>query len=376
MNTAIDIGISNTALSELISDIYDASLSANWAPVLDNIIDMTGANNAFFLLQKLDSPAPLLLEFQTKMHYPEQALLDYQSRPFEDPFYMVTKDMTEGETLNLNDYVDISKHIGSDYFENIFRKVKCYYAIGGILCRDGVHESIYAVQRWMDDEAFGERELNLLSLLTPHMIRAMHIYKELTLYKSYANISKSILDQTDKAIIVCNADGKVISANVYANQHLLGNSQISFGGDEIRLSNPANHKRLHSYISQCSRLAFNGVASQESIVVESGNHTHALITVSPLKPNSGINDIDVPCCLVTIKFQSAMNWALVEREMGLTERELSLLKAIYTKQKLNDLTASFGVSYNTLRTHLQNIFKKFGINSQTELMIKLSVFKS
>ena len=57
-------------------------------------------------------------------------------------------------------------------------------------------------------------------------------------------------------------------------------------------------------------------------------------------------------------------------------KELQLLKAIYSKKKLNDLTETFCVTYNTLRTHLQAIFRKTLVNSQTELMMKLNMFKS
>ena len=70
-----------------------------------------------------------------------------------------------------------------------------------------------------------------------------------------------------------------------------------------------------------------------------------------------------------------MNWALVAQEYQLTNKELNLLKALYKNKKLNELPEKFGVTINTLRTHLQSIFHKTQTNSQIELMIRLSMYK-
>lgn len=53
---------------------------------------------------------------------------------------------------------------------------------------------------------------------------------------------------------------------------------------------------------------------------------------------------------------------------------MRLLKALYAKKKMIDLPIIYHVSYNTLRSQLQAIFKKLEVSSQSELMIKLSLF--
>jgi len=100
-----------------------------------------------------------------------------------------------------------------------------------------------------------------------------------------------------------------------------------------------------------------------------------LITVSPLQNKNAFNNIDIPCCVVTINFQHQLDWNSLQKEFVLTPKKLQLLKAIYTKKRLFELTSVFNVSYNTLRTHLQTIFRKTGVNSQTELMVKINLFK-
>jgi len=376
-NKNIDINLSNGELSALIGDIYDAPLSGGWADVLDKIIDITQSNKAFFVLQKLKEDKPLLLEFQTTFDHCPNILKDYNARFKEDPFYKVTKISTEGEALNLCDYIDLAQLKSSQYYQDLFVPMKSYHCLAGILIRDGEYDSAYAINRGEDDKPYSPQDFNLFKLLTPHMSRAANTFKILKLYKNYGNISKSILDQSDKAIVVCDENAKIILSNSFANSKVEKVEQVSFLDNKLRLSNAVYNRQLSQYIKHCASLSFNQINSQETIIIDDFvDAENILITVSPLNNRNEMNDIDIPCCMVTISFQQILNWSLVAREFRLTDKELQLLKAIYSMKKLNDLTESFGVTYNTLRTHLQAIFKKTLVNSQTELMMKLNMFKN
>ena len=363
-------------LSSLLGEIYNAAITGKWDDVLDNVMQITQSNKAFFFFQKLDLPKPLLLEFRTNFEYSQEVFQDYQQRTLEDPLYQTMVQMPEGDCANLTDHVKIEHFSQTAFYQEIYVPLKVKYSIASVVARDAEYESAFAINRGEGDPGYDERVLGFMRLITPHVVRAIHIYKELTLYKHYASISKSVLDQSDKAIIVCDQNGRIISTNAFADEYLIPGQPIYIERKQLCLAEPVNQQRLHSYIAQCSRLYYNEIGAQQTILLEANNHLHALITVSPLKQGNHINDFYVLCALVTVKFQQAMNWPLVVNEMKLTSRELSLLKAIYAKRKLNELADTWGISYNTLRTHLQNIFKKFQVNSQTELMVKLSLFKA
>ena len=372
----MDIKLSNRELSSLIGDIYNAPLTGKWAEILDKIIDITQSNKAFFFLQEVEPVKPLILEFQINFDYSRQALLEFQNRHEDDPFKVATSSALEGEFLDCNEFVDISLIEDTEYYLNVLKPMNTHYVLAGILCRDGIHESAFIVNRGKEQLPYSAEDKNLIELLIPHLSRAVQMFKTLELYKNYANISKSILDQSDKAIIVCDENARVILCNSFANSKIEEIKEVNFSGDTLRLSNAIYNKQLHLYIKHCASLSFNLINSQETIIIDDFvDGENILLTVSPLNNHNTMNDIDVPCCMVTISFQKVLNWPLVEREFMLTNKELQLLKAIYSKRKLNELTGVFDVTYNTLRTHLQAIFKKTYVNSQTELMIKLNMFK-
>tara|TARA_R110002167_G_scaffold18873_5_gene70184 strand:- start:2481 stop:3590 length:1110 start_codon:yes stop_codon:yes gene_type:complete len=361
-------------LLEFIGEIYQAGLTGKWLSVLNKLIDITQSNKAFFFLQELDNDQPLIMELQTTFEYPQSALLDYQSRPFKCPCYQSTEFLTEGDSINVNKHIDLTQHRNSSFFQNIYGPLKVFHSVVGVLCRDTHYESVFMVNRDENDQPYQHKDEELFRIITPHFSRAMHIYKELRLYKNYSNISKSILDQQGKAIIVCDAYGQVMIINDYANQRLDTSCPITLLGNKLFIKNAIYQQRLMSCIRKCATHAYKETGEQETLIVEDGNNENILLTIAPPKNENILNDIDVPCCIITINFQRQWNWLKISDLFALTPKEMRLLKALYAKKKLMDLPHVYNVSYNTLRTQLQAIFKKVEVSSQSELMIKINLF--
>lgn len=368
------LAVDNIEFSELVGQIYDSALTGDWTIPLDRLVELTGSNKAFFILQELGSDNPLIMEVKATFDLDMDAITTYQQRAFEDPGYEYLRMLTEGDHLYVNKLMDVNDHSDTSFYKEIYQPLRVFHAIAGVLCRDGKHESIVVVNRDEDAPAYTEQDENLIQMLTPHFSRAMHIFKELRLYKQYATISKSVLDQQDKAILVCDADGRVVVQNAFATTQLVHPSMVTIDSGVLRVANPLYQERLSYFIEQCAGLAYKEIGLQETLVIEQEEADNILIAVSPIRNQHTFSDIEVPCCLVTINRQHQPKWQAVRDEFALTPKELQLIKAIYSKKKLNDLTDEFGVTYNTLRTHLQSIFKKTRVNSQTELLIKLNVF--
>ena len=204
------------------------------------------------------------------------------------------------QDIYLNQYLNITDLMNTDYYHDLYRPLKVHYSIASVLVRDNSYESCCAINRGPDDEPYTSEDLKLFGLITPHLSRAIHIFKELTLFKHYSSLSKSVLDQDDKAVIVCDEDGKVIVANEFSKEYLTREAPITLFNDRLELKEPINNKRLHSYISECANLSYSGISNQRTILLESSNVSHSLVTVSPLKPEAMFNDFSVPCALVTV----------------------------------------------------------------------------
>ena len=187
-------------------------------------------------------------------------------------------------------------------------------------------------------------------------------------------MSQSLLDQLDKAFIICDENAQVMIVNEFASQKLNEECPVTLVANKIMINNPVYQQRLMFCIRQCANRLHSDISVQETIILQGTNDENILITIAPLKNKNSFSDIDVPCCIVTISFQQQRDWLKISDLFLLTPKEMRLLKALYAKKKMIDLPTIFHVSYNTLRSQLQAIFKKLEVSSQSELMIKLSLF--
>jgi DNA-binding CsgD family transcriptional regulator len=366
--------ISSTELLEFIDEIYQASYTANWHPVLNRLLDITQSNKAFFLLQELGNQQPLIMELQANFEYCQSALLDYQSRPFKCPTYQSTKYLAEGESTNANKHIDLTLYRNSNFFQDIYSPLKVFHSVVGVLCRDAHYDSIIVVNRDEGDQPYQHNDEELFRLITPHFSRAMRIFINLRLYKNQSYMSQSALNQLDKGIIICDENGQVMIANAFANAKLNAECPVALVANKLFIKNPIYQQRIIFCIRQYANRHYTDISEQETIILQGSNDEDILLTIAPLKNKSTFSDIDVPCCIVTISFQQQRDWLKISELFVLTPKEMRLLKALYANKKMIDLPTIFHVSYNTLRSQLQSIFKKLEVNSQSELVIKLSLF--
>ena len=81
------------------------------------------------------------------------------------------------------------------------------------------------------------------------------------------------------------------------------------------------------------------------------------------------------CIYLSVSYKVCKGDVALSARVHRPNKELNLLKALYKNKKLTELPLQIGVTINTLRTHLQSIFRKTQTNSQVELMIRLSMYK-
>jgi DNA-binding CsgD family transcriptional regulator len=359
---------------EFIGEIYHAGYTANWEPVLNRLIDITQSNKAFFYLKELDNQQPLFMELRATFEYPQSALLDYQSRPFKCPSYQSAKHLSEGKSIYVNKHIDLTLHRNSNFFQDIYSPLKVFHSLVGVLRRDVNYESIIVVNRDEDDQPYEHKDEELFGLITPHLSRAMYNFIALRFYKNQSFMSQNVLDQMDKALIICDENGLVMIANAFANQKLNEECPVILLANKLLIANSIYQQRLLFCIKHYANTHFTDISVPETIIIKGNNGDNVLITIAALKNKNTFTDIDVPCCIVTISFQEQPDWLRISELFSLTPKEMRLLKALYDNKKMIDLPSIYHVSYNTLRSQLQAIFKKLEVSSQSELIIKLGLF--
>ena len=368
--------LSYVELSDLIEQIYAATLTRCWDDFLERMIDVTQSNKAFFLLQKLCEPQPALLNLKINFDYDPDVLRDYYRRPEQDPLYQLIKDFPEGEVIYCNEHVNVDDYAGTEYFQSIYKPMRTYHALGSILLRDGVHDSNFIINRGPTDAPYTEQDKQLLKILTPHLSQAVRIFNVLQLQRAYIDLNQSIMNQTEYAIFVCDGFAEVLLKNTAAECLLSSDSLLVLHNNILQLTDSVTAARFQHYVKSSASYADYNICCKEALVIDRPDGTTVTISIMPLRGCDDFTRLAQRVCLVTVCFSHQLDWAVLNREYHLTSAESRLLQALYRKKKLSQLSLEFKLSYNTLRSQLQSIFHKLQVNSQTELMVKLNSFSS
>jgi DNA-binding CsgD family transcriptional regulator len=64
-----------------------------------------------------------------------------------------------------------------------------------------------------------------------------------------------------------------------------------------------------------------------------------------------------------------------EQTLGLTPRELDVFRLLLEGYTLQETANQLGVKYSTANTHMTAIYKKLGVNSRAELIIRYRDFE-
>ncbi len=179
----------------------------------------------------------------------------------------------------------------------------------------------------------------------------------------------AVLNQTDKALLVVNRQARIKIVNQQAEQLLQSHSCLQQVQQNLVLQPNIMQKRLQQLIDD-SINSNTPSDEQQYLVINSTEETLCLAVVSLTHL-----DLHEPVCLLTINGQAQPGWDGFRAEFALTRREQELVQALYNGSKLTELTEQMAISYNTLRRHLQAVFKKCRVNSQSELMLLLNRFR-
>ncbi|SDA27625.1 regulatory protein, luxR family [Methylobacterium sp. UNC378MF] len=64
--------------------------------------------------------------------------------------------------------------------------------------------------------------------------------------------------------------------------------------------------------------------------------------------------------------------ALADTHLTLTSREQEIIRHIAAGAKNNSIAYEMGISANTVKTHIGNIMRKFGLHNRTQIAILLT----
>ena len=236
----------------------------------------------------------------------------------------------------------------------------------GTAGRRGAPRSRIALLRSPARPAFGKLACQRLSHLLPHLNHALALALALEHSRQCEALALSALDHIGLGIVLLNATGEVLHANVRART-LLDRARVQHA-PRLRMPSRALQQRFDASLASAAR--------GESSVLHVHAPTPLIFNIQPALADSPAN-LPTPITLtLTSPLSSAceLSSSLLQH-YDLTPAEFRLCQALSEGRSLKACAQTWNRAYDTLRSQLKIIFGKTGTHRQAELVALLDAFR-
>ncbi len=350
------------AFSTLVGRIYDCALDTSlWPEVLGAITRaLNGRMGDLSVFDPLKATAHLTAFYNWPDDVRELAIANFAVSP------TVSTLMTEPlmEPLCTSRDLDIEAFHNSRYWQTCFAGRGYYdYLVTG-LTRDVSQVSVWGVMGGEERGAFGDEDLELARLLSPHIRRAIGITDMLGYRRIQSGTLRSALDALSAAALIVEPDGRIRFANTAAQAELSKGSLVRESKGRLIGRTPEALKLIGEITAAGSSRHQRG---RDAILHEGGGRTlHA--TWASL--DQAAEELGGPTLVLLREPDAELKTPLAAaRELyRLTNGETQVLAQILNGHPLAKVAGLLGVARSTAKSHLDSIYRKTGANRQADLV--------
>jgi DNA-binding CsgD family transcriptional regulator/PAS domain-containing protein len=356
----------------LIQCIYEATLdTSRWQDFVQALSD------AF-----LGAPAGIALQ------PPGQPLADviFRSRGFRDEFHArfasySTKGLPweEGRRRNFVGRFGLTTEVipddrlrASDFYREWMapQGLGPHPPIAHTIARDGGHPAAaLAIFPTAATGPFDQSHLEFGDLLVPHLALGYRLMAETRRHEALADA----IDRFPTGVTLLDARGHLLLANRGARQIFAQNDGIALDGAAVRAASANDDAALRRAISASVEAAVAGRLIESAVLSvsrRSGRRPFAVM-IGPLRPHTG--DPTAADAVVVLYVADLEHGVLRRREAlrelyGLTEAETQLVELLCQGSSLDEAAVARGVTMNTARSQLKQVFAKTHTSRQSELV--------
>lgn len=254
------------------------------------------------------------------------------------------------------------------------QRLDTFHVIGAQFHVDGEFSAQFGAQRPRRSKAFADASRKTMSLILPHLQRAMQIQIRLGLCDQFRSITLDLLERLGIAALLLDASRRLLFANSLADRLLDGRFPLRISNGQVQASGKggANFARLVENAARTS--AGKGLHSGGMLHLHEGFSTLRLF-IAPLIASRAAFGVSEPAVLVLVGDPDVAAETCVHElsaACGLTRAEGALLSRLLTGDSLAEYARRSGITIETARTHAKRILSKTGYHRQIDLVRAVS----
>jgi DNA-binding CsgD family transcriptional regulator len=359
-------------LSAVIGLIYDASIDPTlWKSALAQIALFVGAVRGTLIIE--DAAAKNVPAFFTS--YDDASWIQHYFQtylPLNPTRIAVAAYAKAGDIILTTDVMTQEEYERTRYYKEWLQQRDLVDNTVVIVDRTSIDFTVLATHRSSEMGPADETVRERLALITPHVARAVAIGRTLERTKLEAATFAEVLDRVQSAILLVNAAGYVVQANRSAREQLNTGAVLRSAQGILRMHDPEGTAALDQAIVLATAPGAAADAEVVTVPLRSSSGDRYLASILPLTSGArsrlgGHYKAVVAVFVRPIGIDLPLDPMPLASSFGLTPRELTVMITVVESGGVPETAAILGLSENTIRTHLQSIYRKTGVKNQSEL---------
>ncbi len=374
-------------LSELIDTIYQGATDpTRWDVALPAIANWVGASKGL-LFTPLNAPDDGGFYFNHAI--PEKMMqlwgTQYHAKDIWSARSLEQELLFEGSIINCDEIVPFNELQQSEFYQDFLSKHDVAHSLSCIVFGMDSPQSMPTVAcslfRDIAKGAYTTSECGRLSILVPHLSRALGVMTRLGNLELKAAASLAALDRLNAGALLLRADGVVGFANRAARRilededglklrHLAGNSALG----QVIAEDGKTQGTLSAAISSAVSPDVLHTAHFSRAVIAprpSGRQPYTLNFSSLAAHNEFGTSIDAPRAIAFITDSAEpirLDAELMKKTYGLTTAETRVAEALAECLTVDETADRLSLSRSTVKAHQESIYEKTSTNSRAKLM--------
>ena len=360
-------------LSAVIADIYDAAIEpALWQQALASIVSFVGGHSGVLFWHDAASESAQALHLFNDD--PTYTRLYFEKYLPMNPVFPAATFMAEGAVHTTTDFISQEELEQTRFYKEWIAPQGIADSLAVNLEKGTTRSSLLNVRM---DAALGfenDEARSRMTLLVPHLQRAVAIGRLFDQSKATERALTTTLDHLDAAVFLVGSDGAIAFVNDPARKML----------DEATLVR-ASANALHAVADDADRILrdiFTAAAKGDASVGVRGVavplasssegerwFAHVLPLTSGRRQEAGqvIHAVAAIFIRKTVP-NAAPPLEAIAKLYRLTASEIRILEAVLRVNGVKAMADTLGLSQATVKTHLQNVFRKTGTKRQSDLV--------
>jgi DNA-binding CsgD family transcriptional regulator/PAS domain-containing protein len=361
-------------LSELIGSIYDCSIDpGRWHDTMRAIGETVDCFHCgVYMMDTVGHQSKVRLSYPptptTWRDYPD-VVRDLEALYRNNPSAIAR---SLDQPIVMSRSLDRDQYAKATAFKAWVESFGLVDAIQTVVVNERGRLGIFSANRHKSVGIAGDREIEIMRLLGPHLRRAITISDLLDMRTLQGQALGATLDSLSIGVVIVAAEARILQANVAASLMFGDGSPIRSSGGKLTAIAAEATAELHRAIeiARGDETAIGHVGIGVALPMEDGEK--AIAHVLPLaRGDIRTRLVAQGTAAVFVTRENAeppSSYAAIASSFGLTPAEARVLERVAQGQTPAEAAKALNIAEPTVKTHLARVFAKMGVSRQADLV--------